>query len=85
MLAQNCFKEEEEKEPGNTRSNFRVIDTPVFKIPTNKPSFSENLNSLPKEGVGLLEFSQDDSLLAFRNGTFRLIQTTCPIPYGSTI
>lgn len=57
------------KEDDSLKSNNRMklVDRGQYKIPVVKPVVSDK--ALPIVGVGLLEFSYDDSYLVCRNGT----------------
>ena len=67
------YKEEEAMKGTN---QLKLVDRSHYKIPITKPQLNDK--TAPLQGIGLLEFSFDDSYLACRNGTFPLIQTTCP-------
>jgi hypothetical protein len=71
------------KEDDSLKSNNRMklVDRAQYRIPVVKPVSSEK--APPVQGVGLLEFSFDDSYLVCRNGTARPTQTTCPTRCGS--
>lgn len=45
---------------------MKLVDRTQYKIPTVKPVISDK--SAIVQGIGLLEFSYDDSYLACRNG-----------------
>ena len=49
------------------KNQLKLIDWQHYKIPVVKPQISDK--APPTQGVGLLEFSHDDSYLACRNGT----------------
>ena len=68
------YKEEE----GKGTNQLKLIDRNSYKIPISKA-----LSDKAGNGIGLLEFSYDDSYLACRNGSFEWIQTICRTQCGS--
>jgi WD40 repeat protein len=48
-------------------NRMKLVDRAQYKIPVVKPAPSDK--ALPAQGVGLLDFSYDDSFLVCRNGT----------------
>jgi hypothetical protein len=59
---------------------MKLVDRNTYKIPTSKPIISEK--GSPAQGVGLLEFSSDDSYVACRNGNYLKIKIICLTQYG---
>lgn len=55
-----------------SHNRLKLVDRTQYRIPIVKPP--SNDKSLPAQGIGLLEFSYDDSYLVCRNGTVSLLR-----------
>lgn len=70
VITSDSTKIYKEEDSAKTANRMKLVERSHYRLPVNKPVNSDK--GPPIQGVGLVEFSYDDSYIASRNGTFIL-------------